>query len=84
MAFKFSASERKDLAAFVAEFETARDRLGEWIEACATDARIEFEDRSEKWQESDAGQTASDWISMLEALAEEIEGFEIDLSQVEA
>ena len=84
MAFKFSASERKDLAAFVAEFETARDRLGEWVEARVTDARIEFEDRSEKWQESDAGQTASDWIEMLEALAEEIEGFEVDLSQVEA
>lgn len=83
MAFKLTASDRKQLDALVVAFETAREELREWVDGRASDAREKFDEKTDRWRESDAGQTAEEWVSSLEALAEEIGGFEIDLFQVE-
>lgn len=84
MAFKFSASEAKRLADLMSRFEEARDRLAEFLADCASASREKFDDKSDRWRESDAGQEAEEWLISLEAMAEEVGCFEIDLSQVES
>jgi len=49
-----------------------RDISEDFISAVA-DFRTEYEDKSEKWQESDRGQATSSWLEELEDIAQRLE-----------
>jgi NAD-specific glutamate dehydrogenase len=72
-----------------AHVEVVRDRMqallteaNEWLDEVRTDAQSYFDDRSEKWQESEAGEAYAEWISELETTLDEIEIAEPDALDV--
>lgn len=54
----------------VNESNAAIANLRDWLTSAAEEARNEWDDRSEKWQEGDAGQSANEWIEKVEAAGE--------------
>src|SRR4051794_24670515 len=50
----------------LAEYNGVLLEVAAWRDSVTEDLRADLEERSEKWQESDAGQEASSWIDDLE------------------
>lgn len=55
------------------EVAEAVAKLASDLRAEAADHQSIWDDRSEKWQEGDAGSAAASWIEDLENLADELE-----------
>lgn len=62
-------SDLKMLAAILAQIEEAK----ETVETIRDAARETFDNRSEKWQESDKGQEASEECDRLDALCDALD-----------
>jgi hypothetical protein len=67
----------------IGEYNEVVRKAVEFCEVIAADNRNEFDDKSERWQDSDAGMEAASWIDQWEQNdLEEIELFEeIDLER---
>ncbi len=68
-------------------FETAANALKETLDAAADfldplaeEAQSFFDERSEKWQEGDAGCSYSAWAEALKDVADELRGVELELA----
>lgn len=57
---------RENIEAKVNEYNSALEDAKEFMNNIGNDARSEFDDKSEKWQEGDRGQEVSSWIDELE------------------
>jgi hypothetical protein len=67
----------------VSDVNAARDALVDAIDSMVGDFDMEFDERSEKWQEGDNGQEARAWIDALRAASDEfieIESPSVDYS----
>jgi hypothetical protein len=63
----------------VEEYNTAAEEIAEEVHAIGESIRAAIDEKSERWQESDAGSAASDWCSSYEDWAHEsMEFFEPD------
>lgn len=59
--------------------ETYNAKLGvlrEYINDIETEKREEFDGKSEKWQDGETGQRASQWLAVLKERADELEDIE--------
>lgn len=59
-------------------FNDTIEAAREWLEAVKDEAQQAFDERSERWQESDRGQNYQSWI---EALDPSLEAVEIDFPE---
>jgi uncharacterized protein YukE len=64
--------------AAVADLNVTIQEANELITEVHNDQEVYFDERSEKWQEGDAGSAYSDWMSEWESEIEEIEAPEED------
>lgn len=78
-AFEFANAQievlREALETAADQYNDAAGALREALDSAAERVRAEFDDASERWQESDRGQVVADWIDGLE-------GMQIDELQV--
>lgn len=65
-AFKLTKKERADLSELASTLETARDNLQTFLADLHSDWQSTFDERSEKWQEGEAGQAASQWLEQMQ------------------
>lgn len=65
-----------------AEMIAKLDAVKEWLDATYQDMRSRFDQRSERWQEGDTGQTASEWIDEFDSIAGEVETLSDRLTQL--
>jgi oligoendopeptidase F len=64
------------------ECQEAIVKVREWVENIASDRRDKFDEKSEKWLESEAGDAASEWLEAWESF--EIEDIELEIpSEIE-
>ena len=82
MAIKFTKADRKRLdelnadlrekleaaQSAVAEFNSVRAEAQEFIEGLTENYETEFDEKSEKWQESPKGQATIEWMNQLKEL----------------
>jgi uncharacterized protein YukE len=52
--------------------QTAVEEANEWLDEMRSDAQSYYDERTEKWQEGDAGQTYQEWIGQFENELEEV------------
>lgn len=68
------AAAHSELAPFVEAFNEAVTKANDFRESVHSDQQAYFDEKSEKWQEGDAGSAYSDWMSQWdEAAIEEVE-----------
>jgi hypothetical protein len=72
-----NAADKKKLLAIVAALDDAKSEL----EDLAVDLESEWEDKSEKWQESDAGVTAQEEYEAMRTCADNIDSEIGDLNR---
>jgi hypothetical protein len=78
-AFTMTKAVSERLVACENAYCTARDTLEETARAIADEWQEVFEDRSESWQQSEAGVAAQERIQALSGLADELHDFFVDL-----
>lgn len=67
----------------ISEANDARDDAYNALDDLASEAQTYYDERSEKWQESDAASQYTDWISAIETARDNIgEEIAIDLEQI--
>ena len=64
MAIKLTKKQAEELQQFAELFEQARAALAERLDKIASEWEAEFYDKSERWQEGEAGQAAREKIGM--------------------
>jgi len=62
-----------ELAPFVTAFNEQVDKANDFIEAVHDDQQAYFDEKSDKWQEGDAGSAYADWMGTWEFNVEEAE-----------
>lgn len=67
------------LQAAVDEYNSTLEDVASFADGIAADAEAEIEDRSERWQEGDAGQAAKQFAEVWRELANKAEAIEIDM-----
>lgn len=76
MAFGISKLDMQKFYDLRDELNELSDRVGigsSDLHSLVEDARGEYEERSERWQDSDKGSEVSEWIDVMENLADELE-----------
>ena len=76
MAFTFTKAEAKEFAKLESDFEVARDTLAEFVREKHSEWDDAFNEKSERWQEGEAGETARTKIDGISNYADEIENME--------
>lgn len=71
------ANAREELRASVITYNEAMRRAGEFVGEVAKHHREKWDARSERWRDSERGQTAATWVESWESAAEEF-GEELD------
>jgi hypothetical protein len=75
------AAAYAELEPFVANFNTKVTAANEFVEQIHEEQQSFFDEKSEKWQEGDAGSAYTDWMGMWDL---EIDTIELDeISQLE-
>ena len=72
MAFKISKAHASQLDELVSAYEHARAALAEWLDELASEWEEEFNEKSEKWQEGEAGQAAQEHIDTVRSWFDEL------------
>lgn len=81
---KLTKAERSELEKMIAAYDKARDELMARLREIADEWQGTFDEKSEGWQQGDAGQTAQDRITTLSEMADNIEGADVpDLSTLD-
>ena len=85
MAFKITKKEAAYLQKLADAYEFARDELSRAFDDLASEWENDHSEKSERWQESEAGQTAQGRIDLVRGWEDEIqyvfEGDVTDLTQ---
>lgn len=71
MAFKLTKKDAANLQKLVDAYESARSDLAQALEDIASGWEIDFEERSDKWKESEPGQSASAHIDLIRSWCDE-------------
>lgn len=85
MAIKLGKDQRKELEGLIVAFESAHDKLFDFLDALANDWEGEIEDHSDKWREGEAGLAAQEKIDAVRSWMDEFSGeggqpgFDLDL-----
>ena len=69
---------REELRAATIAYNMALREAHGFVEGVASAARERWDSRSERWQDSDKGQSASTWVEAWESAASELENGELD------
>lgn len=69
---------REELRGATIAYNAALRVAHEFVEGVASAARERFDTRSERWQDSDKGQSAATWVEAWESAASELENGELD------
>lgn len=72
MAFKLSKKQADELNKLSIAFEEARSSLFSFLDETASEWEDEFSDKSERWQEGEAGQAAQEKIDLVRGWADEM------------
>lgn len=64
---------RSSINDFITAFNTALGNAKDFIEGVRDDAQTEFDEKSEKWQESDRGSQVQSWIDEMEGHADTLD-----------
>lgn len=72
MAIKLTKAQKTELDNLAADFESARMALSEKLDEIASDWESEWSEKSERWQEGEAGQAAQEKIDQLRAYIDEL------------
>jgi len=67
----------------VAAYNEALGELRELVRGIEADWQAAWDKRSERWQESTAGQSAAEAITAWDALADDLEDIEVELPDLE-
>lgn len=78
MAFKLSKTEQAELRKLIDRVEDATGELAQWLDTLADEWRGEFDEKSEKWQEGEAGASVQERIDTIEAWRDQLTDCEID------
>jgi hypothetical protein len=73
MAFKLNKQELTDLQALIDAYKNARSSLADRLDEIAADWESDFADKSEKWQEGEAGQIVLERIEMVRGWHDEFQ-----------
>ena len=65
MAFKLTKREALELRTLIDNYELARTALSERLDEIASEWEAELEEKSDRWKESDAGQSAQENVDTL-------------------
>ena len=71
------------LLAALAKYNRALSELRELVQRVETDWQAAWDQRSERWQQSDAGQSVSEAITAWHTLADDLEEIQLDLPNIE-
>jgi len=71
------------LLAALAKYNHALSELRELVQRVETDWQAAWDKRSERWQESAAGQSVSEAITAWHTLADDLEEIQLDLPNIE-
>lgn len=80
MLINLTKAERLELENAVINFEAARDNLHEKATEIAQRLFNEHDEKSDKWKESESGQAAETLVEAIQQLADDAEGFQIDVN----
>lgn len=72
--FKLTQDQAGELDTLVGTFESAKSALAEWLEQLAADWEADWDDKSERWQESERGQEARERVDQLRSWFDELPG----------
>jgi hypothetical protein len=67
----------------VAAYNEALGELREIVRGIEGDWQVAWDSRSERWQESAAGQSVAETITAWDALADDLEDIEVELPDIE-
>jgi hypothetical protein len=73
---RLEGAKLKEFLELVDEFERAKEALREFIDEEYTDADEAFENRSEKWKESDEGEAAQERVNAMQQFRDDMECIE--------
>jgi uncharacterized protein YukE len=71
---------------FIEQFNSKVEEVNAFIEEIHAEQESYFDEKSERWQDGDAGSAYSDWMSMWELAVEEVEleePSELEMPEVE-
>lgn len=81
---KLTKAQKASLTTLSAQFQAAKDELVTGLQNIRDEWQEAFDQKSEKWQESDAGTKVSEKVSALEEMIGELDGIELpDLDSLE-
>jgi DNA anti-recombination protein RmuC len=81
---KLTKAERSQLETLIAALDKARDELASHMREIADEWQSTFDEKSERWQEGDAGQAAQQRIETLTEMADDLTDSELpDLTTLE-
>jgi hypothetical protein len=83
-AFKLTKAEATALKKLVEDYETAADALRNRLDEIASDWESEHGEKSERWQEGEAGQAAQEKIELVRGWFDEMPGEETPAIDPEA
>lgn len=70
---KLSKTERKEIEALISALDEARAALSDKLSDLKAEWEEAFDERSERWQDSEAGEEAKERLDTLEGWVDEIE-----------
>ncbi len=82
MAFKFKKTEAATLEELLAQFDGAKEQLHSFLEEHRDAWQEQYDEKSERWQEGEAAEAASERIEILNTAIDELGTFELDLSDI--
>jgi hypothetical protein len=81
MAFKLNKKEAARLQALADAYETAREELSQALEDLASEWESEFEEKSDRWKEGDAGREANERVEAVRGWCDEFpDSFDVDFT----
>lgn len=82
MAIKLTKKQHKELSEAIGAYENACSELSQMLTDILDEWQSEFDEKSEKWQESDAGQAAREKLELVQSWIDEMPNLEIDADQL--
>lgn len=73
MAFKLRKVDAAALEALVNKYARATEELNEWLQNVLDEWQGAFDEKSDKWRDSDAGSAAQERIDLIQSWIDELE-----------
>ena len=82
MTWKLKAKELRDLRDLLSKIEDAKMAAHEFVTELQEQYQERFDEKSERWQEGDAGEQAQEFLYCLEQLGDDIDMIDITLGDL--